>query len=217
MSSLTLIIGNKNYSSWSLRPWYLLKQFDVAFNEIRVPLFTEQTPAQLSPYFSNNKVPVLKDGELLVWDTLAIMEYVNERYLDGKAWPDDAAARAWARSYSAEMHASFAALRNALPMNCRKHFPQYPLTKDVQKDVVRISALWAASRERYGDSGPWLFGSYSIADAMFAPVVLRFSGYDVALDEMAQAYVKHVLKQPAIIEWVEAGKQETEIIEEDEV
>jgi len=217
MSELTLIIGNKNYSSWSLRPWIFMKHFGLDFEEKRIPLFTETTEEQLAPYFSNNKVPVLLDGSFSVWDSLAIMEYVSEKYLGGKGWPADERARAIARSISAEMHSSFTDLRNELPMNCRKMFPGYPLTDDVKTDIERIFALWDRCRSEYGAGGEWLFGDYSIADAMFAPVVLRFRGYVVPLDDTAKEYVQTVLKSPHLNEWIESGRQEKEMIEMDEV
>ena len=216
MSKLTLVIGNKNYSSWSLRPWIFMKQFNMEFNEIRIPLFTDDTDQQLASYFSNYKVPVLCDDNFIVWDTLSIMEYVSEQYLDSRGWPQDVKARAVARSVSAEMHSSFFDIRGALPMNCRKYFDNFNLTPEVNKDIQRIKDIWYKCRTEYGANGDWLFGEYSIADAMFAPIVHRFNGYGVPLDDMEQAYVQATLNSPHMIEWVEAGKKEKEVIEEDE-
>ena len=217
MSNLTLIIGNKNYSSWSLRPWIFMRQMSIEFAEKRIPLFTETMESDLAPYFSNSKVPVLLDGNFIVWDTLAIMEYVSENYLLNKGWPAETKARAVARSISAEMHSSFTDLRNELPMNCRKQFAGFNISSSVQADIDRISAIWRKCRTEYGAGGDWLFGNYSIADAMFAPVVLRFKGYDVSPGDIEESYMQVVLNQPAMQEWIEAGKQEKEIIEMDEV
>lgn len=217
MPPLTLVIGNKNYSSWSLRPWLFLRDAGVPFEENRVSLFVETTAEALAPYRSNGKVPVLLDGDQVVWDSLAILEYVSEVYLDGRGWPADRAARAFARCLAAEMHSGFMAMRNELPMNCRRHFPGYALSPAVQKDVSRMKDLWRRARETFGGHGPWLFGAFSIADAMIAPVVLRFVGYDVPVEGIEKAYVDTMLGHPALTEWIAAGKAETEIIAEDEV
>ncbi len=217
MSKPTLIIGNKNYSSWSLRPWILMKHYQVDFEEQRVALFTDTTADELSMFNSDFKVPILKDGELEVWDSLSILEYISEQYLSGNGWPVDAQARAVARSISSEMHSSFFNVRNELPMNCRKEFSGIQLSEGAEKEIERIKSLWNTCRNEYGGEGEWLFGNYSIADAMFAPVALRFSGYNIPLDGIEQEYVKSVLAHPAIIEWIEAGKLETEVIEEDEI
>lgn len=217
MSNLTLIFGNKNYSSWSLRPWIFLKQNSIPFTEKRVALFTETTDAELEQYNSDYKVPVLQDGELVIWDSLAIMEYLSEKYLDGSGWPLDEKARAVARSISAEMHSSFIHVRSEMPMNVRKHFPDYQLSDAALREVERIKSLWRLCREHYGQSGEWLFGDYSIADAMYAPIVMRFVGYDVSLDGVEKAYVDSVLNQSAIQEWIAAGKKEIEVIAEDEI
>lgn len=217
MAQLTLVIGNKNYSSWSLRPWIFMRYFDIPFDEERIALFVETTAQLLEPYFSNHKVPVLQDGSLNVWDSLAIMEHLSERYLDNRGWPTDNSARAVARAVSAEMHSSFASLRNALPMNCRKTFPGFVLSPDVRRDIERITQLWRFCRCRYGQDGEWLFGEFSIADAMFAPVVLRFVGYDVVLEEVETDYVQSVVRLPAMKEWIDAGRAEKEVIEMDEI
>jgi glutathione S-transferase len=214
---LTLIIGNKNYSSWSLRPWIFMKHFDVAFIEKRVALFTDTTDDELAAYGSDFKVPILEDAGLVVWDSLAILEYVSEQYLDNRGWPDDVAARAVARSVSAEMHSSFANLRNELPMNCRKHFDSISLSEDAEREIGRVSSLWRQCRQRFGSAGEWLFGNYSIADAMFAPIALRLHGYSVPLADVETEYVSTVLAQAPIAEWIEAGRQETEIIANDEI
>lgn len=217
MSSLTLVIGNKNYSSWSLRPWLFLRHYNVDFQEKRVPLFVETTEGELVEYDSDFKVPVLKDSDLVVWDSLSILEYVSEVYLDSKGWPGEPEVRSVARSVSAEMHSSFFNVRNELPMNCRKKFDNIKLSQDAEREVGRITSLWRKCRTGYGEGGEWLFGDFSIADAMFAPVALRFSGYNVSLKGIEADYVRSVLGHPAIIEWIEAGKLETEIIEADEI
>lgn len=217
MSGLQLIIGNKNYSSWSLRPWILLRHYKMEFEEIRIPLFTETTDAQLRPFFSNHKVPVLVDNTSNIWDSLAIMEHLNDKFLQGIAWPRSYPARAHARSVSAEMHSSFNAMREALPMNCRKFFPEFALNEAVLEDVTRIQELWRFCRNHYGQEGKYLFGDFSIADAMFAPVVLRFAGYDVKLCEVSQSYAETMLRHPDIEQWIADARLETEIIDMDEV
>jgi len=217
MPNLTLVIGNKNYSSWSLRPWIFLKENEISFNEKRIALFTNTTRDSLSHYNSDFKVPVLIDNEFYIWDSLAILEYMSEKYLNSNGWPKDANARAFARSISCEMHSSFTNVRNELPMNCRKKFQNITLSPAAEHEIDRIKDLWRQSRTQYGKEGPWLFGNYSIADAMYAPIALRFSGYSIPLNSIEDDYIENVLNQPGIIEWIEAGKAETEIIEEDEI
>jgi glutathione S-transferase len=217
MAKLTLIIGNKNYSSWSLRPWIFMKHFKLEFQEKRVALFTQTTDQELAPYFSGGKVPILLDDDYIVWDSLSILEYVSENYLHSNGWPIHTKARALARSTSAEMHSSFANVRKELPMNCRKTFSDIKLSPEAVSEIQRIKDLWRKARLEYGAAGEWLFGEYSIADAMFAPVALRFAGYSIPLDGVEAAYVKSVLAHPNIIEWIEAGRIENEVIEMDEV
>jgi glutathione S-transferase len=217
MALLTLVIGNKNYSSWSLRPWLLLRHAGIPFEERRVALSLPTTRSALAPLRSNFKVPVLLDGELAIWDSLAILEYVSEHHLGGEGWPADRALRALGRSVSAEMHSSFANLRAAMPMNCRKHFPEFPVTAPVRRDIERIVALWELCAARREGPGDWLLGRFSIADAMYAPVALRFHSYDVELTGAAAAFVSAVLAHPAIVEWMAAARQEIEVIAEDEV
>ncbi len=217
MAELTLVVGNKNYSSWSLRPWIFMRHHGLAFDERRILLSTDTTAVELSRYNSGFKVPILLDGDLQIWDTLAILEYLSEQYLDGRGWPADQRARAVARSVSAEMHSSFQNMRNELPMNCRKSFEGIQLSEQARQEVERIASLWQQCRETYGGNGDWLFGGFSIADAMYAPVALRFAGYNIALDDIAQSYVDTVLTHPDIVEWIDTGRQETEIIAEDEI
>jgi len=217
MAKLTLIIGNKNYSSWSLRPWVFMRYHKINFEEKRVALFTETTAEELSEYNSDYKVPILKDGDFVVWDSLSILEYISEKYLKSNGWPHEASSRAIARSVSCEMHTSFVNVRNELPMNCRKKFLNIKLSSKAEREIDRIKELWRKCRTQFGEEGEWLFGQYSIADAMFAPIVLRFDGYNISLTGVEEAYVQSVLKLPSIIEWVEAGKLEREIIEADEI
>lgn len=217
MKTPELVIGNKNYSSWSLRPWVFMRHHEIDFDEKRIALFTDTTARELAEYGSDFKVPILKDGDLVVWDSLSILEYVSERYLDFRGWPGDPGARATARSVSAEMHSSFPDVRKEMPMNCRKKFRNIKLSAKAKRQIERIKELWRQCRTRYGDEGEWLFGQYSIADAMFAPIALRFDGYDIPLAGTEKAYVQSVLQQPCIVEWIEAGKLEKEIIEADEI
>jgi glutathione S-transferase len=171
----------------------------------------------LAEYDSDFKVPVLKDGELVIWDSLSILEYVSEAYLENKGWPINRNARSVARSISAEMHSSFPSVRNELPMNCRKKFQNIRLSQEAVKEIHRIKHIWKKCRTEHGSDGEWLFGDYSIADAMFAPIAIRFRGYSITLSGIEEKYVASVLKHPAIIEWIEAGKHETEVIEAEEI
>lgn len=210
--SLALVIGNKNYSSWSLRPWLFLKYHDIAFEEIRIPLYREDSKPRLLQYSPAGKVPVLLDGELKVWDSLAILEYLAERFPQAQGWPEDFAERAAARSLAAEMHSGFTALRTYCGMNCRRQPTAKPLPEAVQPDIERIGQIWRQYRQQYCKNGPWLFGRFTIVDAMFAPVALRFHSYQLATNAEAQAYVDTVLACPAVQAWMEAGKLESEVI-----
>jgi glutathione S-transferase len=212
--SLTLIIGNKNYSSWSLRAWLMLKQAGVAFEEIRVPLDTPETADRLRSYSPSAKVPVLKAGALTIWESIAIGEYIAEQFPEAQLLPQDSAVRAIVRSVSAEMHAGFAALRQKMPMDCRSRYPGRGMTSAVQRDIDRITTLWRDCRQQYGSSGDFLFGHFTLADAMYAPVVSRFVTYDVALEPMAQAYADTIWQLPAMQEWVSAAAIEPETLSE---
>lgn len=204
---LTLVIGNKNLSSWSLRPWLLLKHLGVAFEEVQLTLDTPQFKPAIARYAAAGRVPVLLDGGLTVWDSLAIIEYVSEKYQD-KGWPADRAQRAHARSISAEMHSGFAALREYWPMKAVEQHKGRPLTPAAAHDVKRIEQIWLDCRERYESRGPWLFGEYSSADAMYAPVALRFNTYGPGLSAVAAAYVRQTLDDTHLREWLAAAKQE---------
>jgi len=212
MSRYTLVIGNKNYSSWSLRAWLLMKHAGMPFDEIRIPLYVAGSKDSLRKYAPSGKVPVLLDGSLAVWDSLAVAEYLAERHPDRRLWPQDSAVRAVARSISAEMHSGFSALRSNMSMNCRGSFPGVGRTVEVAADVERIQRMWTDCRERFGAAGPFLFGEFTIADAMYAPVVLRFKTYAVQLAPVARQYADTVLGLPALQAWVEAAKAETEVI-----
>lgn len=214
MSELTLVIGNKNYSSWSLRPWLLLKHAGIPVKEIRIPLYVGDWQAEMLKYSPSGKVPALRDGGLTIWDSLAICEYIAEQFPESLFWPKDKEARAVARSVSAEMHSGFANLRQNMTMNCRKHYPGKGRAPGVQEDIDRITAIWNDCRARFGHSGDFLFGQFSIADAMFAPVTTRFITYDVALDPVSAAYVKAVHALPAMQEWYAAARNEAEVIEQ---
>jgi glutathione S-transferase len=211
--TLTLIIGNKNYSSWSLRPWLFLKHHGIPFEEIRIPLYRDDSPARIAAYSPSGKVPVLVDEGVTVWDSLAILEYLAERFPETQGWPATTADRAQARSLAAEMHAGFAALRSQCSMNCRRPPAPKALPEAVSKDVARINQLWSECREQYGNAGPWLLGQFSILDAMYAPVALRFHTYQLEAGLAATAYVNTVLDHPAVAEWIAAGKAETEVIQ----
>lgn len=206
---LTLVIGNKNYSSWSLRPWLLLRHFGVAFKEHGLLLDTPAFHEEIGRWSPNRSVPALHDDELVVWDSLAICEYLNERFLDGRGWPADPRARAQARSAAAEMHSGFAALRKQLPMNCRRQPDGYRWNADAERDIARVQALWRELRQAYGAGGPFLCGDFGIVDAMFAPVLVRFAGYGVTLHASARAYNDAVRALPAFVEWHTAALAET--------
>lgn len=208
MNSLTLVIANKNYSSWSMRPWLSLKMAGIPFEEIVVPLAEDDTASRIARHSPSGKVPLLKDGDLAIWESLAIIEYLHERYPDAAIWPRAPQARAVARAVSAEMHAGFAALRSQLPMNVRATRPPVPLSAEVVGDVGRIRALWQDCRARFGEGGPFLFGSFCAADAMYAPVVTRFRTYGVELDAAARDYCDAILALPAVREWFEAAAAE---------
>jgi glutathione S-transferase len=202
LTTPTLVIGNKNYSSWSLRAWLLLRHFGVAFNEVKLTLDTPEFHARIGEYSPAGRVPVLLDGDLRVWDSLAIAEYANERFLDGRGWPPSRAHRAHARAISAEMHSGFSALRRELPMNCRKRVRAHTISVDAARDVARVLEIWREARGQHADKGEFLFGAFGIADAMYAPVVLRFISYDVDLGPLERAYVDAIAALPAMRDWL---------------
>jgi glutathione S-transferase len=206
---LTLVIGNKNISSWSMRPWVVAKAFGIPFTEVRVLLDQADTAANIARYSHAGRVPVLVAGEITVWDSLAIAEYLAEQFPDKNLWPQDVAARALARSVVAEMHSGFAGLRTAMSMNIKARLPGCGRTAAAQGDIGRICEIWEECLARYGHRG-FLFGEFSIADAFFAPVVTRFQTYGVSLAPALQAYCERVLAHPAVAEWIDAALRETE-------
>jgi len=199
--SLKLIIGNKNYSSWSLRAWLYLRESQIPFEEIRIPLYTSDWEQQIVRYSPTKRVPVLIDGDLHVWDSLAIFEYVRERYPQAVGWPSEVATRAHARSITAEMHSGFLAVREELSLNVRARKSRQPseLSEAAQTQVARISEIWTACREEHRHHGPWLFGEFSIADVMYAPVALRFVTYQFPLNAEAQEFVHSVDTHPGLL------------------
>lgn len=208
MSELILIIGNRNYSSWSLRPWLLLRQAGIPFRERYLPIRSDAWVAQIHALSPSGKVPALHDGDIRVWDSLAICEYLAERFPEKQLWPAEVAARAAARSVSAEMHAGFQALRQNMFMNIRRRWPDRGRTPETLADIERITAIWNDCRSRYGQHGPFLFGRFSIADAMYAPVALRFQTYEVPVAGTAGDYARTLLALPAMQEWVAAAHAE---------
>jgi len=215
MASLTLVIGNKNYSSWSLRPWLFMKHMGVEFQEVLIPLDTPETREQIDHYGPSGRVPVLRQGALCVWDSLAICEYVAE--LSGKGWPQAREARAVARAVSAEMHSGFSTLRSLWPMNARTRNRRTAVAAGLEADIERIDEIWNDCRGRFGGGGPWLFGEYSVADAMYAPVVLRFNTYGARISQTARWYMASVLEDAPLQEWLQAAKQEPWTIAAEEV
>ncbi|WP_374604367.1 glutathione S-transferase family protein [Arenimonas sp.] len=209
--STTLVIGNKNYSSWSLRPWLLLRHFNVPFDEIRLPLDTPEFHARIGEFSPSRRVPALHDGDVVVWDSLAICEYANERWLDGRGWPRDLELRALARSAAAEMHSGFPALRGQLPMNCRRKPRERHWDEAAESDIHRVAELWLKLRQ-FSRGGEFLLGDFGIVDAMFAPVCVRFTGYGVKLPSIARYYASAVMALPAMQEWVASALAETEIV-----
>jgi glutathione S-transferase len=208
VSKLALVVGNKNYSSWSLRPWLAMKMLGLDFDEVRIPLYRPESKAAILRYSPAGKVPCLVDGSIRVWDSLAIIEYLAESHRE--LWPDAPAARALARSISAEMHSGFPNLRQHMSMNVRKRHPGKGRTPESEADVRRVVDIWSDCRARFGAAGPFLFGRFTAADAMYAPVVLRFRTYEVELPAACRAYADAVLALPALREWIAAAERETE-------
>lgn len=215
MNDLTLIIGNKNYSSWSLRPWLLLKQFKVRFKEVRIPLYDDQTPALLAQYSPSGKVPVLSMGGLSVHDSLAISETVNERFLEGQGWPSNPNLRAIGRAAVAEMHSGFFALRDTMPMNCRRRVSGFKPDAATQKDIDRVCELLGDLLQR--SDGPFLLGKFSIADAFFAPVATRFTTYGIAVPTAISQWMGELNRLKTMQEWLSAAEAEPETIAASEI
>lgn len=216
-ASMKLIIGNKAYSSWSLRGWLACKHSGLAFEEVVVPLYDQDWEQrregdEFAP--SSGKVPILWDGEVVVWDSLAIVEYLNEKTGDARFWPQDIGARAMARSMAAEMHSSFAALRRKHSMNVRQIYAPKTPDEDVAQDLARLVELWAEARSRYGGEGDFLFGAFGAVDIMFAPVATRIVTYSLPVPRFAQAYVMALIKHPFMQDWIAAAQEEDWVIEQ---
>lgn len=210
-AELILVIGNKNYSSWSMRPWVALTAFGIPFKELRILLDQPDTTQKIAEYSLAGRVPVLVDGELTVWDSLAICEYLAEQHPDKKLWPQNVAARARARSICTEMHGGFSALRSTMSMDIRARHPGAGRSTQTQADIGRISEIWEECLSQYGHH-QFLFGEFSIADAYFAPVVMRFRTYDVFLAPALQAYMERVIAHPAVAAWISGAHAETEFL-----
>ena len=213
---LKLIIGNKAYSSWSLRGWLAVKQSGLPFEELVVPMFNEEWDKrtkgdEFAP--SGGKVPILWDDKVVIWDSLAIVEWLADKTDRSRFWPKDDAARGMARSMAAEMHSSYPNLRRVYGMNVRKVFPSKPVPSEVHAEIIRILELWAEARARHGSGGPYLFGTFSAADIMFAPVATRFVTYSVPVPRFAAAYLEAILHHPWMQEWIEAAQEEPWVIE----
>ena len=215
--TLKLIIGNKNYSSWSMRPWLAMKVARIAFEEEVVSLDAGDFKSRVGAVSDSGKVPALADDDTHIWESLAIREYLAEKFPQAELWPRDPAARAEARAIAAEMHAGFAPMRRHLPMNMRRPIMRRELTAEAHKNVERIDAIWTRCRTRFAREGAFLFGRFGAADAMYAPVVARFHTYDVAVGALSRAYMQAVMALPAWSEWRTAALAETWVLPEDEV
>ena len=221
---LTLVIGNKNYSSWSMRPWVLLKQFGIPFEEVMLKFETNEWNERIARLAPTRKVPTLWDGEpgasssIVVWETIAIIEYIADRFPQFNIWPKDVAARAFARAIASEMHAGFHALRNNMPMNIRSQHPGKGMQVGVGEDIARMEAIWLSARERYGShtDAPFLFGQFCAADAMFAPVVMRFHTYAPLLSAATLQYCQAMKAASGIAAWMAEACLETEFVGFDE-
>jgi glutathione S-transferase len=210
MMQYTLVIGNKAYSSWSLRAWLAMRQADIPFVEVRIALYQDDHRSKIEQYSRAGKVPILVAGDITVWDSLAICEFLAERHPERQLWPAGLAARTHARAISAEMHAGFEALRSNLGMNVRRTYSGIGVTTEVKQDIARIEAIWDDCLQRYG--GPFLCGDFGIADAMYAPVATRFKTYGIALSTTANGYAETLLELPAMTEWYAAARAESEVL-----
>jgi glutathione S-transferase len=215
--ALHLIIGNKNYSSWSFRPWLAMKVAGIAFDETLISLDAPDFKARLLALSGAGKVPVLVDGDVRVWESLAILEYLAEKFSAATLWPREAAARAHARAAASEMHAGFQPLRRQLPMNVRRRIIPRGLGDDAKADVARIEVIWKECRSRFGSGGPFLYGAFGAVDAMYAPMVWRFHTYAVEMSADARDYMRALMALPAWSEWREAAKREPWVLPHDEV
>lgn len=217
MADLKLVIGNKNYSSWSLRPWLLMRDSDIPFEEELLPLGTPEFHQRIDALSANRCVPVLLHGERIIWDTLAITEYLAELFPEKHVWPEDAEARAFARSSVAEMHSGFNALRGEMPMNIRGNHSDFACSEAAGADIARIFEIWQSCRARFGAGGEMLFGAFSAADAFYAPVIWRFRTYGVKAPDALAEYVDAMIALPAMQEWKAAGEAEPWTFGADEI
>ena len=217
MADMTLVIGNRNYSSWSLRAWLALRVAGIDFDEVVILLDQPDSKARISNYSAAGRVPVLCHNDLTIWDSLAICEYVADLAPEARLWPADRDARAVARAVCAEMHSGFEALRMALPMNIRAERPGIVLSDETQADIDRICAIWSDCRRRFGEGGPFLFGHFTIADAMVAPVVARFHSYGIAVGDRNRTYMEAVRSLLAMVEWSAAAAAEPWVLETEEI
>src|SRR3981081_2177928 len=212
--ALQIVICNQNNSSWSTRPWLALRANHIVFDEVFIPLYTgDDDKKRILSFTHAGKVPALIDGDVTIWDSLSIIEYLAEKFPEARLWPEDRASRAHARSISAEMHSGFAALRNECGMNLHRPGRAIALSAEARADVARIQQIWTECRERYGKLGPFLFGAFGAADAMFAPVVHRFRTYAIPVAPEAQAYMDTMMSLPSFQEWTRAGLAETLLID----
>jgi len=206
--ALKLVIANKAYSSWSFRPWILLRHFEIAFEEVTIPMRQAETRSEMLCYAPTGKCPSLHDGDIAIWDSLAIVEYIAETFPHLAIWPKEKAARAHARSLSAEMHSGFTGLRSHLPTVFRRAVQKRELTPEAEADVARLEAAWAEARSRFGAGGGFLFGAFSAADAMFAPVVERLRAYDVPVSDKTRHYMETMMALPAWGDWAAGAHAE---------
>jgi glutathione S-transferase len=209
----TIVIGNKNYSSWSLRGWLVLRQFEISFEEIRLPLYSDLFKDKIMDYSPTGLVPTLVSGDLSIWDSLSICEYIAEQHPELHCWPEDVQARAIARSISSEMHSGFFQIRNVLPMNIRRNRAIETISGDLAKEIERVCDIWKTCRQFYGGGGDFLFGRFSIADVMYAPVVLRFKSYLIEVGDIEFEYMQTMLSLAALQEWIDAALAEEEVID----
>jgi glutathione S-transferase len=207
MNDLRLVIGNKNYSSWSMCPWLLLKMFDVDFEEIQIALYQDDTAEKLGPYSPSLKVPVLLHRKITVWDSLAICEYISEQFVNDSAWPASPKRRASARSTSAEIHSEFPHLKKEWPLNCKASYKLKP-SPQVLNEIARIDAVWSCCRRKFGNNGNYLYGRFCIADCMYAPIAACFSIYGADLSQDAHTYMQTLLDNPFVQKWLTLGRRE---------
>ena len=217
MGKLTFVTGNKNYSSWSMRPWLALCATRAPFEEIVVPLYVPGYKARLLELSPAGKVPILKQDERVIWDSLAICEFLAEQFPQARLWPEETQARTLARAISAEMHSGFTAIRSSMPFNCRATGRRIQTSAELETEIMRVQAIWRECRTRHGQGGPWLFGHFSVADCMYIPLAMRFVTYGVQLGKVEQAYSDAIQAHPPVQDWIAAARLEKEILQGSEV